>query len=370
MNRVLFLRTTSIVDDSRVRKEMDALLKAGFQVGVYGWDRSRKSPLHQFHLENGNVNLDYSCIHCSYGGGLKNIIKRIMFNAQLKKYLKKNKNNYDIIHSCDLDTGIIARKFCKKYHKKLVYDIFDYFIDCHSLPLFLKDYFEKQEIKVINDADMTIICTEQRKAQIKKAHPKRLIVIHNTPKVPINLEKIDFKIKGKTKNFKIVYVGVLQNGRLLKEVAEQLKENPAIELHIGGFGIYENYFKQMSQDYKNIYFYGSMDYTNVLKLESQANALFATYDPNILNHKYSAPNKVYEAMALGKPIIVCKDTGVDKIVADNKIGEVISYSGLDFEKAIYEIKRQKYNKEKIQKVYSLYHWNTMENRLINGYKEL
>lgn len=258
MKKVLFLRTTSIIDDSRVSKEMNALLKAGFEIHAYGWDRKQKNPSHQMKLENGIVQLDYCSIPCGYGEGFKNVFKREKFNKELKKYLKNNIHQYDIIHSCDFDTGFIARKICKKYHKKLVYDIFDYFIDCHTLPNILKKYFEHQEIQVINDADVTIICTEQRQAQIQKANPKKLIVIHNTPDVPMNLEEIDFKIEGKKKNTKIVYVGVLQEHRLLMEITEQLKGNKNIELHIGGFGIYEEYFQQMSTNYDNIYFYGSM----------------------------------------------------------------------------------------------------------------
>ena len=32
----------------------------------------------------------------------------------------------------------------------------------------------------------------------------------------------------------------------------------------------------------------------------------AIYDPNISNHYYAAPNKFYEALMLGKPLIMVK----------------------------------------------------------------
>ena len=35
--------------------------------------------------------------------------------------------------------------------------------------------------------------------------------------------------------------------------------------------------------------------------------------------------KLYEAMALGKPIIVCKNTGIDSFVKENNLGAVINY---------------------------------------------
>lgn len=368
--RVIMLRTTSIVDDSRITKEANALLKNGYQVTIYGWDRSQKIKGNILKLENGEIHLDYCSIPCSYGGGIKNILKILQFFRQLKKYLKQNHKNYDIIHSCDLDTGIIARKIARKYQKKLVYDIFDYYTDSHSFPKPISTILEGIEVKTINHADVTILCTEQRKEQICKAHPKKIITIHNTPNIPANLKDIDFKIKGKSKNIKVVYVGVLQDHRLLKEISEQVKDHDNIELHIGGFGIYENYFKQMDKKYDNIYFYGSMEYKNVLKLESQADILFATYDPSILNHKYSAPNKVYEAMALGKPIIVCKNTGVDKIVEEHHFGLTIAYNGQDFIKAVLEIQKINYKPNEIKKAYALFHWDTMETRLVEAYEKL
>lgn len=368
--RVLFLRSTSIIDDSRAIKEINALVEAGYQVTIYGWDRIQKKPEHLLKLENGSAKLEYCEIPCSYGGGLKNAIKMLKFEKCLMKYLKRNHQNYDIIHSCDLDTGIAARIAAKKYNKKLVYDIFDYYIDAHKFPKIILNVLESQEIKTINQSDITIVCTEKRKEQIKKASPKNLIVIHNSPEISTNLNSIDFPIKGEKKSIKITYVGILQDFRLLKEVAEQIKNHDEFELHIGGFGIYDDYFKKMAKENKNIYFYGSLEYSKVLKLENQSDILFATYDPNVPNHKYSAPNKVYEAMALGKPIIVCKNTGIDTLVVENNFGLAIEYDGKDFIKAIRKIVKNNYSKENIQKVYHAYSWDIMKKRLIDNYKKI
>ena len=184
------------------------------------------------------------------------------------------------------------------YNKKMIYDIYDYYIDSHNLPDIMKKFVEKQEIKTINYADTTIICSEQRKEQIKNSKPKNLIVIHNSPNIPKELNTIPSVIKSKTKNTKIVYIGILQDDRLLLEISEDIKRYPQYELHIGGFGKYKNYFEEQARINENIFFYGNMEYNNVLKLESECDFLFATYNPIIANHSYSAPNKFYEAIAL------------------------------------------------------------------------
>lgn len=59
---------------------------------------------------------------------------------------------------------------------------------------------------------------------------------------------------------KIVYVGILQDKRFIKELADIVKDNNECELHIGGFGKFENYFQYMASKYENIKYYGKLPY--------------------------------------------------------------------------------------------------------------
>src|SRR5699024_8926552 len=111
-----------------------------------------------------------------------------------------------------------------------------------------------------------------------------------------------------------------------------------------------------------------------LKLYNQSTLMIAVYDPSHPNHKYSAPNKVYEAMFLGKPIIVAKNTGVDDIVTKEQMGLVIDYSVESLDSAIKYLES---NKNKIkeygsnaQRSYAQYSWQTMKKHLNNLYSEL
>jgi hypothetical protein len=125
-------------------------------------------------------------------------------------------NNYDIIHACDFDTAFIASLAAGRFKKKFVYDIFDYYIDAFNVPGFLKKTIEKMDHRIINTADGVIICTEQRKEQIKGTRPRRLVVIHNAP---AGLKEIK-KLALDESKIKIVYVGVLIEGRFIEEISE------------------------------------------------------------------------------------------------------------------------------------------------------
>ena len=103
--------------------------------------------------------------------------------------------------------------------------------------------------------------------------------------------------------------------------------------------------------------------------------LTAIYDPSVRNHLYAAPNKFYEALMLGKPVIMVKKTGMSEIVERNSIGVTIDFSKEGFYKGITELanKRNEWTlmAEKMKKLYSgEYSWEEMECRLISAYKEL
>ena len=372
---VVFLRSTSIKNDSRVTKEVECLKRNGYKVTIFGWDRDG------FLGEENTLELNELSIpiiafrkKAKYGAGIKSLFKLLQFQVWLIYNLIKIRKSIDIIHACDLDTALPAKFISKIFKKKMVYDIFDYYIDSHHVPKIMESKIENMEIKVINNADITIICTEQRKEQIKKANPKKCIVIYNTPK--IDEEKIKQKIiKTSNEKFKIVYVGILQNNRLLKEIGEEIKKYENIELHIGGFGKLEEYFLDLSEKYNNIFYYGKMKYEDVLRLEKDADVLFATYNPEVQNHKYSAPNKLYEAMALGKPIIVCKNTGIDKIVDNNNIGFTIDYDAKEFinviNRLMCNLNLQEELSKNAKKLYTKkYEWSQMENKLLEEYEKL
>ncbi len=369
--KVLLIRSTSVLNDSRATKEIQSFLKAGFKVTVLGWDREKRNNVNEkISIKENCAELHFFNLKCSYAGGMKNIFKMLFFQIWIALKMLVYYKKYNVVHCCDFDTSIFAFFIAKLLKKKFVYDIYDYYVESHNLG-HLKKYIENCEIKTINNADLVIICTEQRKKQIFKSLPKKLIVIHNSPDISYNNQNTNNYYNKKKLN--ICYVGILSENRLLEEVTCEIIKRNDIQLHVGGFGEKTVYFKNMAKKYNNIKYYGSLKYEEVLKLESKCDVLFATYNPNIPNHKYSAPNKVYEAMALDKPIIVCKNTGIDKLICEEKLGIAINYDGKEFIKAIDKIKNKKfiYNKGNGKKLYSeKYGWKIMEEKLIKSYRDL
>jgi glycosyltransferase involved in cell wall biosynthesis len=376
--KILFIRSNPVQPDPRVEKEVNSLMKAGYDVQVVAWDRSGNYNINESYidLENGRAKIYRFGIRASYGGGIrKNIIPLFNFQIKLAKWLLNNRNKYDIIHACDFDTALVGGYCAKLLRKKYIYDIFDYYVDAFSVPKWLKKYIEKKDHKLINSADGVIICTEKRKEQIKGSNPKRLSIVHNSPSPFAIPNKQEKPIDVKNEKIKIAYIGILAEGRLLKELANVVINNSDLELHIGGFGLLEDYFQNLSREHKNIVYYGKLKYSKTIELENHCDIMTAIYDPKIPNHYYAAPNKFYEALMLGKPLIMVGNTGMDDIVIKHNIGEVINYDEESLKYGIENIIKRKHDWEKIssdtkQLFEQNYSWSEMEKRLINLYKSI
>ena len=322
--QVVILRSTSIYEDSRTVKLATMLTEFGYDVIVLGWDRKLEHKQEEIKkVGDKSFKIKFFQEKCSYGGGIRNIFKMLKFHKWLKSQVKSLPNK-TVIHACDYDTAKPIYKIAKKNHK-FIYDIFDFYADSHKLPFGLNNIIKKSEIKIINNADATIICTEQRIEQIKGSNPKKLVVIHNTPSFNILFEK-----KASNDKLKVCFIGALTPDRLLIEIIAEVHNYPEFDFVFGGLGYYENEIKKLSERLKNVQYLGQMPYSKVLEIENYCDVLFATYNPEIKNHKYSAPNKFYEAGCLSKPVIVCKNTGVDVLVEQYKTGLCINYSVNDF----------------------------------------
>ena len=366
--KIVFIRSAGIYEDSRATKELFAFLKKGYEIEVLGWNRDGQAKIKceevfsdyrdsiRFHFYNGRTG----------SKKLEKISCRLQWSRWIKQTLM-NISNVSIVHACDFDTASAIFNYCKKQGIPYVYDIYDYYIAAHPVPRVLRRIIEQIDMSAINSSALTIICTEERKKQIEKANPIRTIVIHNSPEVEyVSEEDLEYDY---------VYCGAMGRGRLIEEICDGYILHNEYKFAFAGNGINQPYVKQLSKKYDNFVYFGAIPYSEVLKIESKSLIISAIYDPSIENHKLCAPNKFYEALALAKPIIVCRGTGLDVVVNEKQIGFVIDYSADQFYKVIdYAVKHQDECIEMGNRARALYEssyrWSKMEKLLLKSYDEI
>lgn len=367
--KVVYIRTSNIYDDSRATKEVLALAEKGHRVHVIGWDRDGNARIRSeevFAKYNNLISVDFFVCLMEKGIGIRNIHKLVKWIRWTNKQIKQIKD-VNVIHACNLDAALGVWRYAKKCGIKIVYDIFDYYVDSHSIPKVMKGVIEKLEISIINIADATIICTEERKEQIVKAIPQRLAVIHNSP----NVEKVSC-VENK---YDYAYCGSLFGQRLLKEIFNEYPQHKYMKFAIAGYGELANLARNLDQIYQSFKYFGPVSYEQVLNIESEAKVISAIYEPTIRNHRLCAPNKFYEALALAKPVIVCRGTGIDRIIEEHKAGIVIEYNSSQFFEAVdYLMSNPDICEEmgtNARRLYeNEYKWEIMKKRLLELYDEI
>lgn len=372
--KIVIIRSNPVRPDSRVEKEAYSLVKAGHQVTILCWDRDSNHEEYNEMIAVANLRIPIVRIgyEAGFGLGMKSLKPFLLFQIAMCNWLIKHRGQYDVIHACDFDMAFLSEIIAKIYRKKFVYDIFDFRFGAPEN--LVRRILYRAEISVINLADATIICTEDRKKQIADSKPKKLVVVHNSPFIEQKSSNLDVYKLNKQK-IKVVYVGILQDSRLLLEIGEFFKKNHNIEWHIGGFGKYQDYFVELAQNNENIIFYDRLTYDKTLALEEACDIMLAIYDPQIENHIFAAPNKFYESLMLGKPLIMVKGTGMSTVVKDEDIGVLIKYSEEGFAKGVEEIVAKKGEwkmiEQRMKRLYKeKYSWEIMEKNLIELYAGL
>ena len=376
--RVVLIRSNPVSPDPPVEKAADALLAHGYEVTIIGWDRSSEIPetTGELSLQRGTAKITRFGIPAMFDGGIKkNFVPLAKFQSRLHQWLKTHKDEYDIIHAFDFDTAFVARKIAKKFHKVLVYHILDFYIASHNIPTnFLRSKVKNAEFSIINNADAAIICTEKRREQIAGTTPKKLAVIHNTPKAVAQINN-DFEELANSPRIKIVYVGILAGSRYLREIIRFVRQDERFEFHIGGFGIMDSEVAEVAKDCDRIFYYGKLPYDKTLALEHACDIMTAIYDPKVPNHRFAAPNKFYESLMLGKPVVMARNTGFDEIIESNNIGCLIEFSEQGLATGLNKLAEQRNEwdaiSQRMKQLYTeQYSWAEMEKRLIELYADL
>jgi glycosyltransferase involved in cell wall biosynthesis len=162
--------------------------------------------------------------------------------------------------------------------------------------------------------------------------PKKVVMIPNVPHLDLSRFSGD-----REEDFVVGYIGSLVEGRNLTTIIETaggLKDQ-GVKLVIGGFGPLEEQIQSCALRQGNVTYTPWVPYEKVLEMESGFDAIIHMTDPDTPSQKWASPNKLFESMALGKPMIVCEGTLTAQRVAETGNGLIVRYGSRDeLQKAI------------------------------------
>jgi len=300
--KILLFRSNNIFD-SRVNKYHNYYERARIDYTIVGWDRKGQ----------GWEKEHYDFFRYQAGedvGGMKAIRNHFQWMRFVYRYLKKHKD-VTTIHACDLNAAFPAAVF-KALHKRsvvLIFDACDWFSANFVSNKFLCRLFDWMERFTYKKADKLIICEPEREAQIQFTLREKPLVMPNIPDVDMGLiTDVQDNYKFPNHNPTLAYMGFFGDSRFLIELLS-LTETEPFNLLIAGYGNKDVMEKcEAIKNRDNVRYLGRVNMVEGLNMENAADIIYAMYCKNIPNHVYAAPNKYYEALLLGKPLITTKGT--------------------------------------------------------------
>lgn len=372
-DQVLVCRSNPIAPDPRVERTAQALTRAGYGLRVVGWDRARGM---HFDEQISGASVVRLPIEAQFGTGMGNFWPLLRWQWGLLRWMVRHRDDFEIVHACDFDT-VLPAMICKSlFGKKVIYDIFDFYADhLRQTPGWIKRIIRAADLWLIRRVDGVIVTDEARLRQIDDLPADRCTIIYNTPQdVSRNVE--NQVPRQTTDQLKLVYVGLLQIERGLLDILNILKNHSKWQLDLAGFGGDKHQILKVAQELPNVHWHGRIPYHQTLALTGSADVVLALYNPAIPNHRFASPNKLFEAMMLGKPVVVAENTRIDKIVKREECGLVVEYGDqADLEKALHKLHADIAMREILgangRNLYETkYNWAAMEKRLLTLYTRI
>ncbi|SMP13999.1 Glycosyltransferase involved in cell wall bisynthesis [Desulfurobacterium pacificum] len=293
-------------------------------------------------------------------------------------YKKALKVNADIYHFHDPELIPMGLKL-KKWGKRVIYDVHeDVPRQILTKPYlnkvskkFLSFFFEKYEDWAVKKFDFVITATPYIRDRLLKI-TLNVVDINNYPL----LEEFPEISPWKGRKAEICYIGGIAKIRGIVELIKSL-ENVDTLLHLAGSfesKSVEEEVRKLSA-WRKVRYYGFVDRTKVQEILKSVMVGMVTFLP-CPNHVNSQPNKLFEYMAAGLPVVASNFPLWKEIVEENRCGicvnplnpkeiaEAIKYLLTHPEEA--KVMGENGRKAVLEK----YNWSLEERKLIKVYKEL
>lgn len=196
----------------------------------------------------------------------------------------------------------------------------------------IQSIIQKLELVLIRKVDWILATGElDRQYLVKEYKIENVSVLRNLPRKISNLRKIDLhSLIGIEKKYRILlYQGVVVHGRGLGVLINLMKKLDDYALLIIGEGEHFSYYKTIVENENlchKVFFVGKVNNAELLNYTCGANIGTALIENLSLSYNYALPNKLFEYIMCGVPVLVSKLPQMEKIVTDYNVGKIVDIS--------------------------------------------
>ncbi|MGQ9887847.1 MAG: glycosyltransferase family 4 protein [Aggregatilineales bacterium] len=405
---MLKLVNTSVRDDPRVVNEGMTLTQAGYEVIVLGAARqpqggepvcsdlygmrvvlmpvfSSKNPLRLLKALWRLVRGDIGTRTEAPDQRMTNAISLVFLNLWLMRLGLRWQ--FGVVHCHDAAPLPAAWLLARWRRAALIYDARESVPDLYTgtkgkLTAWMESLF-------VPRADAVITVGERLRSALARRGARQVVVIGNWKRLEdyaLEDERVQAarqRLGLLPEQLVVVYLGTLDPTRAIGPLLQAVKQSDSVILLIGGRGMLEAEVRAAAAQCQRIRWLGWVNLTAVPLYTSLADVLYCCLRPHHENQKelsggnnyYSAPNKLFEAFAAGKPIIATRGVGeIGDILEQIPAGVLLDEVTPETLQGAFHRLRNPQTREALRQQalrgQKAYNWQVAEQRLLALYSDL
>jgi glycosyltransferase involved in cell wall biosynthesis len=328
---ILMLLTNVYDPDPRVRQEALALIGMGCRIKILAWDRDLKAPASET-MEG--VEVERVFVASTHGRGTT----QAFFYAwlYLKMLWRGLRTSFDAVHCHDLDTLPLGFVIGKLKRKPIVYDAHESFPDMleGSVHSGVRSALTRLENFLIRRIDLLITVGEKLRRHFDSRGARHSVVVGNWKRLEDfsraaqQNEEVRRRLGVPDGALLVVCITQLLKDRQIEELLEAAAERPNVYVLVGGKGALHDMVEQAAKANPRILCVGFVSGKQIADYTCAGDVVYYGFDPKNPNARFSAPNKLYEALAAGRPLITGDFGEIADVVRTSGCGIVLERYGV------------------------------------------
>lgn len=355
------LVSNEVVRDTRVLLEARGLARHGHRVRIVGWDRFDPS------VTDGPIG-DGVEIALVRTRGVMGAVKSSVFRNPLfwrRAYRLARRWPADVWWAHDLDTLPAGVWLQKATRRPLVYDSHEAFAEM------IRDDYSRRVVRIAERLEDRLLRAVDHVVTVDAALGEHYRAFGIPVAVVMNCREdvADRWTPPTEQEFTVLYVGTFHRQRFVFEIIRAVQETKGVRLKIGGYKALSGEVRRACEASPRTTFLGPVPQADVLPLTRECHLVCAVLDPANVNNRMRTPNKVFEALAAGRPLLASNGTRSGDIVASVGCGMTIA-NRVDACKEALETLRddpelqREFGEAALRAAKGEYSWATQERKLL------
>jgi len=319
LKRVYVSVINDLVTDQRVHKACLSLIKSGFEPVLVGRKLASSPPMDERPYRTIRMRLLFE----------KGPFFYAEYNFRLFFLLLFHQYNWLLAN--DLDTLLANYVVSRLKHKDLLFDSHEYYTETPELvnrPL-IQRFWKQIEKFIVPRLPEMITVNESIAEMFRNEYHIPVHIVRNVPLRMRQEQKPSRTELGLPKDKKLLVMqgsGInVQRGA--EELVHAMKFLPDCLLLIIGGGDVIPALKQMTNDLAiedRVSFLGRMPFIQMMQYTRQADLGFTLDKDTNINYRYSLPNKLFDFIQAGVPVISSQLVEINKVIDQYQIGTYVS----------------------------------------------